>query len=350
MSEDRSPLSASKIKTLQSCSWLYWCSYHLKLPDTANDGASRGTVCHQLFECLGNPRHKKHYNSIIKNGNIWKNKVISRYIKTLSSSLNVDDEENLSLINDMIMNGLRYDFFGGAEGKPSEAISEKSFLIHEDTEDIKYSIRGFIDKLFLYKKKSLALIRDFKTSKKVFTGKDVTDNLQALMYTLAVSKLYPKIKNRDAEFLFLKFDLNDDMLGSKGEGVINIPNIRDAELKGFEYFLTEIQSVVDNFNEEDAKSNLAATQDYPSDGSFGGPLSCGFAKKPGQLKKDGTKMWHCPHKFPYNYFKLLNKDGELVKTSIDKLELENLKQDSDSIVEQHYKGCPHWNQKDDFDL
>ena len=75
-----------------------------------------------------------------------------------------------------------------------------------------------------------------------------------------------------------------------------------------------------------------------------------FADYKGKLKKDGTKMWHCPHKFPYNYFKLLNKDGELVKTSIDKLELENLKQDSDSIVEQHYKGCPHWNQKDDFDL
>lgn len=278
------------------------------------------------------------------------NKVVSRYIKTLSSSLNIDDEDNLSLINDMIMNGLKYDFFGRSESKPSEAISEKSFLIHEDTEDIKYSIRGFIDKLFLYKKKSLALIRDFKTSKKVFTGKDVTDNLQALMYTLAVSKLYPTIKNRDAEFLFLKFNLEDDMLGGKGEGVVNISNIRDAELKGFEYFLTEIQSVVDNFNESDAESNLAARQDYPSDGSFGGPLSCGFAKKPGQLKKDGTKMWHCPHKFPYNYFKLLNNNGDLIKTSMDKSELEDLKQDSDTITEQHYKGCPHWNQKDDFDL
>jgi len=348
MDEERSPLSASKIKTLQSCSWSYWCSYHLKLPDTSNDGASRGTVCHQLFECLGNPRHKKHYKSILKTGSIWKNKSISRYIKTLSAKLNVDDEDNLQLINDMIMNGLRYDFFGDSTGKPSEAISEKSFLIHENSEDIQYSIRGFIDKLFLYKKKSLALIRDFKTSKKVFTGKDVTDNLQALMYTLAVSKLYPEIKNRDAEFLFLKFDLEDDMLGGKGEGVVNISNIRDAELKGFEYFLTEIQSVVDNFSEKDARSNFAAKQDYPSDGSFGGPLSCGFAKKPGQLKKDGTLMWHCPYKFSYDYYQLINKDGVIIKSALEESLLVNEKLDTDTIAKKHYKGCPHWQEDDDF--
>jgi hypothetical protein len=351
MKKEMSPLSASKIKTLQSCSWSYWCNYHLKLPDISNDGASRGTVCHQLFECLGNPRHKKHYNSIIKSGTIWKNKAISRYIKTLSKSLDVDDEENLTLINDMILNGLRYDFFGDTSKKPSEAISEKSFLIKEDSENFKYSIRGFIDKLFLYKKQSLAIIRDFKTSKKVFVGKDITDNLQALMYTLAVSKLYPKIKNRDAEFLFLKFNLDNDMLGETGEGVVNISNIREAELKGFEFFLTEIQQVVDNFTEENAKSNLAAKQDYPSDGSFGGPLSCGFAKKPGQLKKDGTKMWHCPYKFPYNYFELTNEKGDLIKTSMEESNLNELKRDSDTIVKKHYKGCPHWTkQQDEFDL
>ena len=60
MSETKT-LSASKIKTLQSCSWLYWCKYHLKLPEESNSGASRGTICHLIFECLGNPRHKHHY-------------------------------------------------------------------------------------------------------------------------------------------------------------------------------------------------------------------------------------------------------------------------------------------------
>ena len=33
-------LSASRIKTAQSCSWLYYCKYKLKLPDKGNDGSS----------------------------------------------------------------------------------------------------------------------------------------------------------------------------------------------------------------------------------------------------------------------------------------------------------------------
>ena len=55
-------LSASRLKTLQSCTWLYYCKYILKLPDTTNSGALRGTHIHLILEILQNPRHKKHFN------------------------------------------------------------------------------------------------------------------------------------------------------------------------------------------------------------------------------------------------------------------------------------------------
>ena len=45
-------LSASRLKTLETCSWSYWCNYHLKLPQKQNEGALRGTVCHLVFEML----------------------------------------------------------------------------------------------------------------------------------------------------------------------------------------------------------------------------------------------------------------------------------------------------------
>ena len=61
---EMSPLSASKIKKLEDCSWAYWAAYHLKLPDSSNDGARRGTICHLVFECLLNPRHLKNYKKI----------------------------------------------------------------------------------------------------------------------------------------------------------------------------------------------------------------------------------------------------------------------------------------------
>jgi hypothetical protein len=343
MSDKLSPLSASKIKTLQSCSWTYWSKYHLKLPDDSNDGASRGTICHAVFECLGNPRHKPHYKAIHKHQSAWKSKAVKRLVKITAKKLGVLDKENLQLINEMIVNGVNYDFFGKDKENPSEGISEKDFNIVVEEGEKKYSIRGFIDKLFLYKKSGTALIRDFKTSKKVFSGKDRTDNLQDLMYSLAVKKLYPKFLSRRSEFLFLKFNLEEDLLGEKGEGVVLMDEISDDELEGFEYFLTEIQSVIQAFSEDDAVTNFAAKQNYPKDGSFGGPLSCGFAKKPGQLKKDGTKMWHCSFKFPYSYWKLTNKDGDIIKTSKNKEDLEKISSEGDEVQKMFYEGCPHWN-------
>ena len=52
-------LSASRLKTLETCSWSYWCNYHLKLPQKQNEGALRGTVCHLVFEMLVKKKHKK---------------------------------------------------------------------------------------------------------------------------------------------------------------------------------------------------------------------------------------------------------------------------------------------------
>ena len=51
-SSSKVKLSASRLKTAKTCSYLYWAKYHLKLPDKTNDGAARGSVCHLIFESL----------------------------------------------------------------------------------------------------------------------------------------------------------------------------------------------------------------------------------------------------------------------------------------------------------
>ena len=178
------PLSASRIKTLQTCSWQYWSKYHLKLPDKSNEGSLRGTICHAVFECLGNPRHKRHYTRMIKSQNTYASPPIKRMIEAYAKKYSIDDFENMDLINQMIVEGLNCDFFGTQDGKPSLSISEKDFDVSIKEEGKNYRILGFIDKLFLFKKKKLAIIRDFKTSKQMFSGKDYTDNMQNLMYCL----------------------------------------------------------------------------------------------------------------------------------------------------------------------
>ena len=343
-------LSASKIKTAQGCSWKYWANYVLKLPQTGNEGSSRGWICHLIFELLGEKKHKKHYNLIIKSGSINSSKAIYKLVKYHAKKLLVADEDNMELMDVMILKGLLYDFFGAKDKKLTKGISEESFEIKISEEGKSYKVRGFIDKLFLYDRGKKAVIRDFKTSKQLFKGKEITDNLQNLMYCLAVRKLYPKVKEIDVEFLFLKFNLEEDLLGVPGSGVVRMERISDQELEGFEYQLSTIQNYLENFDENDAMGDYAANQEYPSDKTFGGPLMCGkegFKKSKGEyvLAADGSKIpsYICEHRLPLKYYAVLDSKNEIVKTY--KLKGDIKLTDGQLIEERNYEGCPHFNKR-----
>jgi len=342
-------LSASKIKTLKSCSWQYWCKYVLKLPDKTNSGALIGDTVHIILECLGLSRHKKHYDLIIKKKNIFASKAIKRMVHKHIKRKDLNMESDLENICSMALNGLMYDFFGNKYGTPTEVISEKDFEITVQEEDISYKIKGFIDKLFIYGNHGIVLIRDFKTNKKKYEGKEVTDNLQDYMYTLAIRKLYPHLKDIKMEFLFLKQDLNAD-------GVMPMEAKDKYELLGFEHELTGYQKYADSFTEKTAISNMAANQGMPKDGSFAGKLLCGFAKQPNQIKKDGTPMWYCTYKFGFDYYAIVDKDGKVKKSAFTKKELSKIKlAEGDKITKNKYDGCPCFKPKpvdaeDDFDL
>ena len=331
---DNKPLSASRIKTLQTCTWQYWCKYQLRLPDKSNHGSLRGTICHAVFENLGNPRHRKHYKAILKAQDINVSASIKRMVGAYAKKYEIDDFENMDLINKMTVEGLNFDFFGDTEGKPTESISEKKFDLKVKDGGKDYRILGFIDKLFLFKRKKIAIIRDFKTSKSIFQGKDYTDNMQDYMYCLAIKYLYPEYLKRRMEFLFLKFDL-------KGEGLLVMEPLDELDLEGFEYFLTDIQKVINNFNKKTATSGLAWDKGYPSkEEGFAGKIVCGRADRIGQLKKDGTLMWHCPFKFPRDYYILEDKDGNFISSADQKEVLEPKFSKGCTIKKEKYAGCP----------
>ncbi len=336
MATSNKPLSASRIKTLQTCSWQYWSKYHLRLPDKSNHGSLRGTICHAVFELLGDPKHKHHYTKIVKKQNIQASPAIDRMVLAYAKKYEINDFENLDLINEMILEGLNYDFFGDKDGKPTKSISEEKFDISVEEEGKSYRILGFIDKLYLFKRKKTALIRDFKTSKAIFSGKEYDDNIQDLMYCLAIKHLYPEYIKRKMEFLFLKFDCNN-------EGLLQMEEIDTDELEGFEYFLTEVQQTINNFNEDTAKSNLAKDMGFPKkEDGFAGKIVCGFADYAGKLKKDGTPMWHCPFKFAFDYYHLLDDKGNFLSSAYDKETLQEKLDDGlgSEIKKLRYKGCP----------
>ena len=219
-------LSASKIKTLDTCSWLFFSKYHLKVPDTTNDGASRGTIVHLIFELMLKPRHKKKYFTKLKKSPtaILRCKPLSRLLTKHTKRLNVDDKDNLALIYQMLYVGFNHNFYckGNKELKEEE---------HFEIEGENFVINGFIDKKAFYKNK--IDIWDYKSSKAKFNREEIESNYQALMYSLATFKqdgIIPEVK-----FLFLRFPDSAEQAA---------PKLTEEELDGFEIFLSELADLL----------------------------------------------------------------------------------------------------------
>ena len=50
-------------------------------------------------------------------------------------------------------------------------------------------------------------------------------------------------------------------------------------------------------------------------------------------------MWHCAYKFAFDYWKLMSKDGKILKTSKNNDLIPN-EEEGEYIEEAHYGGCP----------
>ena len=301
-------LSASKIKTLDTCSWLFFSKYHLKVPDTTNDGACRGTIVHLIFELLLKPKHKEKYFAKLKKSptSILRIKPINRLLNKHAKRLNVNDKDNLALIYQMLYVGFNHNFYckGNKELKEEE---------HFEIEGENFVINGFIDKKAFYKNK--IDIWDYKSSKAKFNKEEINANYQALMYSLATFKqdgIIPEVK-----FLFLRFPDSAEQAA---------PKLTEEELDGFEIFLSELADLLSDYNEDKAVENLA------KNGTKYRWL-CG-SEKPGK--------WICPVRKSSKFYSLIEKrTGKIVKSSYSASDLKEDKKHD--VVTQNYGGCPAWN-------
>jgi len=116
MNQNKIPLSASRIKTLDSCSWEYYCNYVLKLPDQTNSGAVMGSCCHNLYEYLGEEKRKKIFDKLVKHQNVSCCPQVERYInsflkkegfppKGLAKSAHGEEISHFDLVERMFLEG-----------------------------------------------------------------------------------------------------------------------------------------------------------------------------------------------------------------------------------------------------
>jgi len=310
-------LSASKIKTLENCSHLYWVKYGLGLPDKTNSGALRGTVCHNVFECLLNPRHEKHFKAIKNGGSIKKSKVVDRYVLSYLNRVDIEKygdtfQFNYELIDKMIVVGLKNNFFGN-----KGAYIEKPEIGFEiKNKKPAYNIRGFIDKPVEYPDKGEVVIVDYKSSKGKFRGEELHSNVQAMMYSLAARELWPDLEP-SVEFLFLRFP----------KSPLQRLKFSKEQLDGFEFYLEQANEVINSFTEEDAKSNYAADK-----------------KKNSWMCAAGA-TWVCPYRDPFEFFSLVDKNGKQISSSMkDDFSEEDRK--LGSVKKKTYAGCPRFHDQD----
>lgn len=300
-------LSASTIKQLEDCSYLHYVKKVLKFPDPGNSGASRGTCCHLIFELLLTPRHKHHFDNIIKNG-VESSKSITRLIKKVLTREGINEPEHYEMVKEMILVGLKNDFYGPKGAQIQDA--EKEFLLEGNG----YKIRGFIDKTLINEDK--LLIQDYKSSKKQFSQEELQNNIQAYTYTLAAKrKLWPHIKDVSVEFIFLRFP----------EDPIQQVKVDDDQLKGFEKYLAYLYKLVNNFTEDDARRNFA--YDNP--------------KKKWLCKAGAT--WECPARQPRDFYVLTDERGKVMKSAFDKESLDKIVKPGQAVERRRYEGCPKHN-------
>jgi len=326
MSNKKKYVSASTMKTLEQCSYLHWTKKHLMLPDTNNDGARRGTICHALLEYLQNEKHRENYDRIIKANDIDGDAACLRLTRRHFEVADMDDksEENFDLVKKFIMVGLKSDFFctdnGGKLGK-----AETDFLL--ENKDPEYIIKGYIDKHALYDKGKTLKIIDYKSSKKKFSKGALDGERQAMMYVLAAKRIWPKVKKIVFNFLFLKFPKQP----------IQELEFSDDAIKGFEHYVSHVYKIINNFTEKEAAANFAKNNTKNS-------WLCGAGK-----------TWICPQRYPYDYYVILDKNARVLHSSKNKSDLKAEK--GQKIEKRHYEGCPAWpaqekqtNANDPFDF
>jgi len=314
------PLSASRVKSLENCSWLYWCNYHLRLPQKKNEGAKKGDICHKVFEMLLKKNRVHLYEHILLIGSITAVPAIARLVRKHIKRLQLHDTtDGFRHIDDMILVGLKNDFY--VEGGKLIGAEYKFDIVSESP---KFRIKGLIDKLYIRDQE--IIIDDFKSSKKKFAGEEQESNLQALFYSFATKTLWPNLTPL-VRFVFLQYPKH---------AIMEIKYSDDAML-GFKYYLEATQQRVEGFNEHVARSHFAADEPSGTD-TFTGKALCGWATYPNQLKKDQSPMWHCPYRFAFDYY-AVKKNGQTVYGVFNKADLKPLKE-GETVEFCHYDGCP----------
>lgn len=295
-------LSASRVKSLQECSWEFYCSGCLKLPERVWSKTFVGSLCHLVLECLSKDNKvRKEYKEKIQAARTHTciPSIVKMVDKFKRNNPLMEDKHSIDL-DDLLMVALDYDFdFAGAQ-----KILPPEFRF--ELEIGKTKIKGFIDRIAFYD--GYAVIRDYKTQKTRFNPSDLENNIQAAIYQLAVKKIFG-VPAR-VEFILLRHPGNKK---DPQKFLQVVEPYSEAQMNGLISYLEHLYQEFESFNVDKARKNLKAFKDM------------GFCRNV------------CGFRLPFYYYAVL-KDGKLVRTSKNRIE----PLEGEIVSEHYYAGCPYF--------
>lgn len=317
----KTAISPSRLDLYLECSQRYAYRYLYKGPDSSNDGAKRGSTVHDVLEILLNPRHKHYVDSVIENRTCTLKPGLWRLIQKYAAKYEVDDDENLTMIDGFMYIACKNEFYGPPD--TIKTLAEQDFDFEVERPGISYRVRGFIDKIHLIEEDGVisCTLVDYKSSKARYTGEKATNNHQAIIYQLAVKHLFPDYRMRGFRFLFLRMPRKPIQM---------MELLTDAQLAGYEYWLTNIQQQLETFTEADASCNYAAHDPDMKIQRCGGE---GF-------KADGSVRFICGAQRPLDFYAVVDKDNKHLYSVFT--EEEARLKEGERVEKRHYAGCQYF--------
>lgn len=300
-------LSASRINTYLTCSMVFYYENLLNLPSKTHPKTLVGTLAHAIAEYIRKPKWK-HLLDEMDCGDIINykgSKTITKLVDLFQQKYDIP----FNLLDDI--NGMltvlfkHFDFWKKDAEKQYPPEFEFIFKVGD------YELKGIIDALAEYKDQFVII--DYKTKGKVFSTKELNDNIQSSIYQLFIYKKYGKLSK--VQFVMLRHA--PTKLKPK-KFLQEVPAKTPDQLMGVEQYLIEMGRFFNKFTYKDALS--------------------------GMCKDEGFCRYVCQFREKFTYLQVLDKNNQIVKnylmSDLDKIVLK----DGERINIFRHEGCPKYNE------
>lgn len=286
MTSKKLVLSATGVKQFLDCSWLYYQTRILKVPDHTHPKTLLGTLAHAILEALCSPRHHKHYEAVLHHQSVYGSPAIARMVKMFRKANPDVTDEIMADLDKLVFVALNHDFM--CKGTKKVLPPEHPFEI--DFGD--FAIKGFMDRVLIYD--NIAVIRDYKTQSKRFTDEQLQENLQAFFYQTAIKHQFGLPSS--VEFLLLRFPANRK---DPERYIQKVAPLTEDQMEGFGFCLSFAHEQIQALTEKTSTCNMKS------------------------LKDNGFCLRVCSLKDPADYWVLLEGDKILKSTRLPKWDLQN---------------------------